>query len=66
VTAVANATNGTVSLSGGAITFTADPELQRAAQFGLHRVGRTTTDVGTVTVTVTPVKRRHRKRYDDT
>ena len=65
VTAVANATNGTVSLSGGAITFTPTPNFSGAAQFDYTVSDGTTTDVGTVTVTVTPVNDAP-EAFDDT
>jgi cysteine-rich repeat protein len=55
VTAVANATSGTVALSAGTITFTPAANFNGAASFEYTVSDGTATDTGVVAVTVTPV-----------
>ena len=54
VTAVANATNGTVALAGGDVTFTPDAGFVGTASFQYTVSDGTASDTGTVTVTVSP------------
>ena len=55
VTAVGNAVHGTVSLSGGTITFTPDANYNGPASFEYTVSDGTLTDTATVNITVTPV-----------
>jgi len=55
ITAVANATNGTVALAGTDVTFTPAANFNGAATFEYTVSDGAATDTGTVTVTVTPV-----------
>jgi cysteine-rich repeat protein len=55
VTAVGNATNGTVALAGGNVTFIPNANFNGTATFEYTVSDGTATDTGAVTVTVTPV-----------
>ncbi|HWU86734.1 MAG TPA: Ig-like domain-containing protein, partial [Kofleriaceae bacterium] len=55
VTAVANATNGTVALAGGTVTFTPNANYNGAASFDYTVSDGAATATGHVAVTVTPV-----------
>ncbi|MEZ4402349.1 MAG: Ig-like domain-containing protein [Kofleriaceae bacterium] len=55
VTAVANATNGTVALAGGDVTFTPSADFNGTASFEYTVSDGAATATGLVTVTVTPV-----------
>jgi hypothetical protein len=55
VTAVGNASNGTVALVAGTVTFTPTPNFNGAASFTYTLSDGTDTDTGAVAVTVTPV-----------
>jgi cysteine-rich repeat protein len=55
VTAVSNPTNGAVALAGGTITFTPTANFNGTASFDYTISDGSLTDIGKVTVTVTPV-----------
>jgi hypothetical protein len=55
VTAVSNASGGTVDLTGGIVTFTPTPDYNGPASFDYTVSDGALTDTGTVTLTVTPV-----------
>ncbi|HEU0035747.1 MAG TPA: Ig-like domain-containing protein [Kofleriaceae bacterium] len=55
ITAVANPTNGAVSLAGTTVTFTPSPDFAGTASFDYTVSDGTATDVGRVTITVNPI-----------